>query len=193
LGKYQEDETKEAITKALADRSFNHEPTAAAFMAIRDLGDGELAPAVMQTIKDRSSEIDSRVVAEGMVTLAKISQRGRRQREAYDFLTDYLDHPRESLRTGAIRALGELHDARARPLLERFRDGAISSAMTPVVKAAISELEKGAPLAPAEVSQLRGELRELRANQEKLQKLIEALESKSQTGKAKVGAKAGDE
>jgi aminopeptidase N len=194
LGKYQEDESKSAIKKALADDSFNHEPTAAALMAIRDLGDAELAPAVMQTIKDRGSEIDSRVVAEGMVTLARISQRGRRQREAYDFLTDYLDHPRESLRVGAIRALGELRDARARPLLERARDGAINSNLAPVVKAAIGELDK-APQAPAEVSQLRSELRELRANQEKLQKLLEALESKSQAGnaKAKVDAKAGGE
>jgi hypothetical protein len=132
----------------------------------------------MKTIKEREQQIDASALAEGMVTLAKISQRGRRQQEAYDFLTGYLDHPREALQVGAIRALGELHDARARPLLERFRDGALGSSTAPVVKAAISELDKAAPLAPAEVSQLRNELRELRANQEKLQKSLDELKSK---------------
>ena len=178
LGKYQGDESREAIGKALADNSFNHEPVVAALTAIRDLGDAEFAPAVMKTIKDREQQIDAGALAEGMVTLARISQRGRRQRDAYDFLTGYLDHPREALQLGAIRALGKLHDARARPLLERFRDGALGSNMAPVVKAAISELEKAAPLAPAEVSQLRNELRELRANQEKLQKSLDELKSK---------------
>jgi aminopeptidase N len=178
LGKYQGDESREAISKALANNSFNHEPTAAAFAAIRDLGDAEFAPALMKTIKAREREIDAGALAEGMVTLAKISQRDRGQREAYDFLTGYLDHPREALKLGAIRALGELHDARARPLLERFRDGAIGSNMAPVVKAAISEIDKAAPLAPAEVSRLRSELRELRANYEKLQKSLDELKSK---------------
>ncbi len=106
LGKYQGEDAVKALRQALADDSFNHEPVAAAFLAIRDLGSPSLAADLMKTIKDREQEIDARDLAEGMVTLAKISQRGRRQRAAYDFLTGYLDHPRELLAHGGGAGAG---------------------------------------------------------------------------------------
>jgi aminopeptidase N len=182
LGKFQSEKSKQAVVKALADQSFNHEVAAAAFAAIRDLGDASLAPALMKTIKEREQEIDARDLAEGMVTLAKISQRGRRQRAAFDFLKDYLDHPREVLQMTAIRALGELHDPRARTLIEPFGGEAMGARKAPTVKAAIAELEKAAPLAPTEVKELRGEVRKLREQQEKLQKALDDLKGKSASG-----------
>mgnify|MGYP001179666737 CR=1 FL=1 len=43
---------------------------------------------------------------DGLTTLAQLSQRGRRRDAAYEFLADYLDHPREAARIAAVRALG---------------------------------------------------------------------------------------
>jgi aminopeptidase N len=181
LGKFQGDESRAAVEKALTAVSFGNEATAGAFTAIRDLGDAALAPKLMQTIKDREQQIDPGALAEGMFALARVSQRGRAQREAYDFLTGYLNHPRQSLRTGAIRALGELHDARARAILEPLKAGS-PERFTSAVDAALAELDKAAPLAPAEVTELRREIRQLRESQEKLQKTLDELESKSRAG-----------
>jgi uncharacterized protein YlxW (UPF0749 family) len=54
-----------------------------------------------------------------------------------------------------------------------------SARVAPTAKAALEQLTKTAPLAPAEVSELRRELRELRASQDKLQKAVDDLKSKS--------------
>ena len=94
------------------------------------------------------------------MTLAKVSQRGRLRREAYDFLTPYLHRRREALRLAGVSSLGALHNARARTLLEPLRDAA-NARLAAAAKAAIGQLEKAAPLTPSEVSQLRREVGEL--------------------------------
>jgi len=179
LGKYGGNATRQALRQALANESFNSEPTAAAFIAIRDLGDAQLAEDLMKTLKNREQSIDARDLSEGMTTLAKISQRGRRQRAAFDFLAGYLNHPRVALQIAAVRALGELHDPRARTLIAPFGGDAVSERMKPTVKAAIAELDKTAPTAPAEVKELREQVRELREEQKKFEKSLEELKGKS--------------
>jgi aminopeptidase N len=191
LGQYKTDESREAVRKALADDSFNHEPLAAAFTAIRDLGDRELAAELMKTIKDRERELEPQSFTEAFVALAKISQRGSRQREAFDFLSGYLNHPREPLRLAAVRALGELHDVRARSVLESFRDG-VGTRLAGAAKAALGQLDKAAPTAPEEVSQLRREVGELRASQEKLQKALDELTSKVEAANGEAKGEPGD-
>jgi HEAT repeat protein len=178
LGKFQSEKTIAAVREALDSKSFNNEPVLAAFMAIRDLDERTLASDLMDTLREREQQIDPRDFAEGMITLAQVSQRGRARNRAFEFFKSYLDHPRIPLRTAAVRALGELHDARARPLLEEYAATA-GARVAPTAKAALEQLTKAAPLAPTEVSELRRELRELRASQDKLQKAVDDLKSKS--------------
>jgi aminopeptidase N len=189
LGKYQGEKTVAAVREALESKSFNNEPVLAAFMAIRDLGDRSLAADLMNTLSEREQELDPRDFTEGMITLAQVSQRGRGRNRAFEFLKGYLDHPRIPLRTAAVRALGELGDARARPLLEAYAADA-SARVAPTAKAALEQLTKTAPLAPTEVSELRRELRELRDSQDKLQKAVDDLKSKSAAKPAKASSDA---
>jgi HEAT repeat protein len=148
--------------------------------------DASLAPEIMTAIREKEQQLDARARAEGLVTLAKVSQRGRRRREAYEFLVGYLDHGREPVRLAAIRALGELHDPRARPLLVGVQERTTGGQAAAIAKAALAELDSAAPLAPEEVSQLRSEVRKLHATQEQLQKSLDEL-------KAKLGAQADNE
>ena len=184
LGKFQGEKTVAAVREALDSKAFNNEPVVAAFMAIRDLGDRSLAADLMNTLREREQAIDPRDFAEGMITLAQVSQRGRGRDRAFEFFKSYLDHPRVPLRTAAVRALGELGDARARPLLEAYAANA-GARVAPTAKAALEQLTKAAPLAPTEVGELRRELRELRASQDKLQKAVDDLKSKSTAKAAK--------
>jgi hypothetical protein len=180
------------VRKALKSDTHNNEPVRSALMIVRDLNDPSLAEDVMQTIKDREAELDPRDVTEGMLSLAKISQRGRRQDAAFAFLVEYLNHPRQVLRGAAIQSLGELHDPAAREKLEPFAADQRDKYLSGLAKAALEILDKETILAPAEVGELRREVRELRASQEKLQKSLDQLKSKRAAAGKTAGAKAAD-
>jgi HEAT repeat protein len=167
------------VVKSLESETYNDEPVAAAFFAIRDLNDPTLADELMKTIEARDHELHPRDVTEGMLTLAKISQRGRRRDAAYGFLTGYLSHPRQVLRGAAIQALGELHDPAARERLEPVAADERDEYLSTLAKAALENLDKETRLVPAEVGELRREVRELRKSQDKLQKSLEEMKGKT--------------
>ncbi|WP_428307372.1 HEAT repeat domain-containing protein [Lacipirellula sp.] len=154
---------------------------------IRDLNDPALASSVMETIKSREAELDPRDVSEAMVTVAKLSQKGKRQQAAFEFFVDYLNHPRQTLQSSAIRGLGELHDPAARPLLAPIAANKVDAVLAAAAKAALAELDQKTPLVPAEVGDLRKEVRELREEQAKLQKSLDELKEKSAAAKKAAG------
>jgi aminopeptidase N len=182
-----------AARKALASETHNNEPVRSALIVIRDLNDPSLASDVMKTIKSRDAELDPRDVSEGMLTLAQISQRRQRREAAFEFLADYLNHPRRVLRSAAINALGELHDPAARPLLEPIATDETDHRLAQAAKAALEKLDKETRLAPAEVSKLRREVRDLRKDHQKLQKALDELKSKSSASSGKRAAAKGGE
>jgi aminopeptidase N len=181
LGRYQGDDSRDAMRKALASDTFTDDVPAAAFAAIRDLNDGALAEELMKTIKSRDAELDPRDLTEGMITVAKISQRGRRRDAAFHFLVDYLGHPRQFLRGAAIQALGELHEPDARELLEPIAASEHNETLAQMASAALAKLDKETPLASAEVGELRSDVRELRKAQDKLQKALDELKAKAKS------------
>jgi aminopeptidase N len=179
LGLYQGKAASAAVVKSLESETYNNEPVAAAFFAIRELNDPTLADELMKTIEARDHELHPRDVTEGMLTLAKISQRGRRRDVACDFLAGYLSHPRQVLRGAAIQALGELHDPAARDRLEPVAADERDEYLSTLAKAALEILDKETRLVPAEVGELRREVRELRKSQDKLQKSLEEVKGKT--------------
>jgi aminopeptidase N len=182
---YQGKAASAAARKALASETWANEPVRSAFIIIPDLNDSSLAEDLMRTIKDRAQELDPRDVVEGMQSLAKSSQRGRRQEAAFDFLAKYLNHPRQVLRGAAIQALGELKDPAARERLEPIAADERDNYLARLAKAALKRLDDETRLVPEEVRDLRREVRELRESQEKLQKSLDELKSKSAAKKEK--------
>ncbi len=180
LASYQGEEASAAAKKALRDESWGGEPVGAAFGVIRDLNDPALAEGVMETIKAREKTLDPRDVSEAMVTVAKLSQRGKRKETALKFFVEYLNHPRQTMQEAAIRGLGELHHPAARPLLEPIAANQTDRTLAAVAKAALGELDKETPLVPKEVGDLRKEVRELQESQAKLQKTLEELKGKKE-------------
>ncbi|MBA3481455.1 MAG: HEAT repeat domain-containing protein, partial [Pirellulales bacterium] len=178
LGLYQGKDVSAAMRKALSADSHGDEAAAAAFLAIRELNDASFADDLMKAIKSRDQEMSPQDITEGLITLAKISQRGRRRDVAFDFLTGYLSYPRQVLRGGAVRALGELHDPAGRPVLEPIAADERDEYLAGLAKAALEMLDKETRLAPAEVGELRREVRDLRKSQDKLQKAIDELKGK---------------
>jgi chromosome segregation ATPase len=82
-----------------------------------------------------------------------------------------------------VRALGELHDPAARERLEALAADERNEGLKAAAKGALEELDKKPRLAPAEVIELRQEVRELRESQKKLEKSLEELKSKKSATK----------
>ncbi len=178
LASHQGDAASEAAKAALSDTSWGGEPVGAALAVIRDLNDPSLAASVMETIEAREAELDPRDVSEAMVTVAKLSQRGKRKEAAFKFFVEYLNHPRQTLQSSAIRGLGELHHPAARPLLTPIAANKTDAVLAAAAKSALGEIDKETPLVPKEVGELRDQVRQLQESQEKLQKKLEEIEGK---------------
>jgi aminopeptidase N len=192
LASHQGEAASAAAKKALNDETWGGEPVGAALAVIRDLNDPSLAANVMETIKSREVELDPRDVSEAMVTVAKLSQRGKRKETAFKFFVDYLNHPRQTLQSSAMRGLGELRHPAARPLLEPIAANKTDAVLAAAAKAALAELDKETPLVPKEVGDLRKEMRELQEAQEKLQKKLDELDAKKKADGKSVEKKDGD-
>jgi hypothetical protein len=89
-----------------------------------------------------------------------------------------LHHRRDFLRGAAAAALGELHDPAAREQLEAMAADEYRQRLASIAKAALEQLDKTPDVAPAEVIELRREVRELRESQEKLEKSLDDLKAK---------------
>ncbi len=190
IGRTDGEAAPEAVREALQSRSFNNERAIAAFFAIQEMNDPRLASALMEMIAQRGDEIGARELSDGFLALASISQRGRRRAAAYEFLADYLDHPRESLRILAVEALGQLHDPRARTLLEPFAADGQNERLQTAAKQALAILDDRAEFVPDEVGDLRRELRELRDAQAELKRTLDDLKSKGAAGGSSAAADA---
>jgi aminopeptidase N len=176
LGGYSSDETTEALRAALRSRSFNNERLLAALAAVRDLRDGRFAGAVTEVLNDK--ELSAGETSEALATLAAIAQRGRRRDAAFETLRSYLDHPRLTVRSAAIAALGALHDPRARRVLEPFAEEGQNDRLRRAAQGALEAVDRDARTAPDEVRELRRELRELREKYDKLEGSLEELKAK---------------
>jgi aminopeptidase N len=192
LGRRSGDDATEAIEEALESRSFNNERMRAALAAIRDQRAQDFADELVELVSDGSNGLAADELGDAIGTLAAISQRGRRRDAAFDAVREYLDHPRQSVRTAAIAALGELRDPRARTLLEPFAAEGQNGRLRGVARGALERLDRNAEQAPEEVGELRRELRELREKYGELEESLEELKSKAEA-KPKDDAEAEDD
>jgi aminopeptidase N len=183
LGRSADDAAEAAIRDALASRSFNNERAAAALLAIRETGDAAWTSALIEILSQRQADVDSADLREGFLTLAKLAKRGRRQAAAYEFLASQVENPREPLRLAAVEALGELHDSRARVLLEPFTAEGQNERLMLTAKRALAVLDAADEFVPAEIGALRSALTELREQQDKLKAQLKTLESKGSAKK----------
>jgi aminopeptidase N len=179
LGRIGGGKARKAIEDALASQSFSNERAIAALFAIADMNDPTMAPAVIKFIRQRGGEIDARELAQGFLTLASISQRGQRRTTALEFLSEYLSDPRTPLNALAVEALGQLHDPRARTLIEPFAAEGQNDRLIASAKRALAILDQQGEFVPGEVGELRREVRELRTSQADLQNALDEMKSKS--------------
>jgi aminopeptidase N len=189
LAAYTGDETRGAILDVLKRPSFQDELAIAAIHAIAATRDSTYAGPLMRELRRRGSGISTNALGAGMDTLARISRDRTDKSPVREFLIDHVHHPRQRVQLAAIRALGELGDPLASPILSTLADddsGPLGSAAS----AALEKLDQTQPVAAREIIELRGLVREMQDEQEKLRKQMETLQQKYEAkSEAKVEAK----
>lgn len=172
LAKYGGDGSAGALIDALRGDSYQNQLAVAAAKAIGRRRDPSLGPALLETLRQRRYELPGRGFGETLVAL------GRTWRDADDtgppreFLAECLADPAIRVRLGAIEALGELGDPRAKSILEDLSRTAGKEG--PGAKAALKRLDAKRFKTPEGVQELRDQLRQLREEQDELREDLES-------------------
>ncbi|MES2707107.1 MAG: M1 family aminopeptidase [Verrucomicrobiota bacterium] len=125
------------LLKWLDVPSYHQQVAAAALDALGDQNKTAAAPVIRDWLKAKGGTLTQRDLASALGTLGALS-RNTADPTIQPFLATYLTDYRESVRTGAARALGELRDVRSLPMLAGLslrKTDAASSAATAAITA----------------------------------------------------------
>jgi len=134
-------------------------------------------PALMAAIGGRLSTAPTSTLAAALETVATLQRNELSKDAVRTLLLTKLQHPRESIRLAAIRALGSLEDPRSIPALETYSG---ASTFKPEKEAAQKAIEKirSAHKPSEELKTLRAEVSELLKAGVELKKEVETLKKK---------------
>ncbi|MHC4727315.1 MAG: M1 family aminopeptidase, partial [Planctomycetota bacterium] len=120
LGLYNHKSTRRLLLKYLKSRSYHNALASATIEAIRMLDEPFFIVSLQRTLSERESEFRSWGFTRGLDTLAYISRNEEDKTTVRKFLVGYVNHPKKTIQTGAIRALGTLGDPKAIPIVDTF-------------------------------------------------------------------------
>ena len=168
LGRYHHKKTRRLLLKYLKSRSFRNELSSAAVEAIRMLDEPFFVEPLRQILTDREREFRSRDFARALETLARISRNEENKTKVREFLIGYVNHRKDAIQAGAIRALGALGDTRAIPVLDTFSSDNPDDRIERAAERALKDLRDRKELVPNEIIQLRETVDKLRKETDKL-------------------------
>jgi aminopeptidase N len=175
LGRYHDEETLPLLMDYLESRSYRNRLADAAVEAIRMLDQ----PFFMTPLRNNLSEHEQQYTSWGfsvaLDTLAQISRNEKDKTEVRSFLAGYVNHPREIIQAGAIKALGTLGDPKAIPGVETFTSDGPDDYIEHSAKNALVKLREQKKLVPDEIIHLRETVDELKKETEKLKNDFEDM------------------
>lgn len=178
LGAYPNSEVRETLLRLLNSSSYRNSLAVAAVRAMRTANDPSYIEPLRQNLKERESVYPSYGFSGGLETLAVLA-RGREEHVSgvREFLTGYVNHPRRTIRVGALNALGTLEDRRAVPVLEKFTTAYAGS---PEQRAATNAIRRitTSQRAVEGLGELRTTVMELQKENTKLKEDFKTLEQK---------------
>jgi aminopeptidase N len=196
LGLYHHKRTRRLLVKYLKSRSYRNELASAAIEAIRRLDEPFFAGPLQQVLTEREDQFRSWDFARALETLARISCNDEDKTKVREFLVDYVNHPKEAIQAGAIRALGALGDTKAIPVLETFSSDEPKSRIERAAERALKDLRDRKELVPREIIQLRETVDKLQKETDRLRDDLDdfkkRLEAKEEAVKNKDDDKAAD-
>jgi aminopeptidase N len=181
LGAYPVDEVRATLVEHLRSSSYGQVLAEAAMEAIGGQHDPVYLEALLETLKAREHEFTTSGFTGGLGVLAAIAADESDKAIYREFLLGRLEHPKRSVQTAALQALGVLGDPRAIAALGTFAEGRKGDARVGVAEEAIGKLRAARGSSPElgvlrdEVLALQKQLRELRQEMEETSRKLEAL------------------
>ncbi|HUC86096.1 MAG TPA: M1 family aminopeptidase, partial [Candidatus Acidoferrales bacterium] len=177
------------LTQYLTSTSYRNLLAGAAISAIRAQDDPAWIAPLRQNLQQREADYPSRDFARGLGTLAYIARDEPDRSGVEEFLLNYTGSKKQSVRLGALEALGVLGDPRASAALQKFALARKDSPEQSAAARALDAIEnfhrpvEGLTDLRKEFLDLQKENRDLRKDLDALQKEFEALDTKPPRGK----------
>lgn len=178
FGRFADADARERLLELLHTDSFNNTIADAAIRAMRTQDDPWYANRLIDSIKKRESAFYGRSMNAALTSVAKLSRSKKNRSKTRRFLTSYLNHPKESTRLAAIRALGELGDLKAEKILEPLADADLSERVQQAAEDSLEKIRSGTPPVPQELKTLRKRLDVIEDDYEKLRKDLDSFDRK---------------
>ena len=178
LGQYHHKDTRRLLMDYLKSRSYRNKLAVGAVQAIRMLDEPFFISLLQRTLGEREQQFTSWDFARGLDTLAHISRNEDDKAKVRNFLAGYVNNPKKTIQTGAIRALGTLGDTKAIPIVETFSGDDAGDRLERSAKNALKALREKKQLVPEEITQLRETVEGLRKENEKLRNEVEDIKKR---------------
>jgi HEAT repeat protein len=166
------------LVKYLKTRSYRNELASAAIDAIRMLDEPFFTGPLQQILTEREQEFRSWDFARALETLARISRNEQDKTKVRKFLVGYVNHPKERIQSGALRALGALGDTKAIPILETFSSDEPDNRVERAAERALKVLRDRKELVPREIIQLREAVDKLKKETDKLRDNLDDIKER---------------
>ncbi len=122
FAKYPVDQVSETLIAALDRDSFRHSIAGSAILTMRKQGDASYVSVLKEHLERAEEKFTSRGFGSALDSLAYLARdSGEKEKaEVREYISGYLDHPKEFIRPKAISALGTLKDTRSLAVLQDF-------------------------------------------------------------------------
>ena len=179
LGAYPQTETRETLLKYLDSTSFRNVLADAAIGAMRAEDDPAFIAPLLATLQRSETAFTSSGFAQGLHCLAWLAHDQDNREAVREFLVRQVNSKKEAVQLAAIRALGELGDPRAIPVVETFTGLAADRPERQAAEKALVSLREAKKPA-AEWNELRGEVLDLEKTTRDLRQQLEAVKKQVQ-------------
>jgi aminopeptidase N len=184
LGAYPAEKHRQTLLSALRSDSYEELVANGAISGLRARADVGTLDALIAEVKNEKNEFNSRGLTNALITIATIGRDAEKNDQVYQFLLQYANDLRQTVRLGAIRSLGVLRDERALAVLENFAGGPADAAETTAANRAMEQIRSGRRTGN-ELQSLRSEVLELKKQNDELKKSFDEIKKQMQVREIK--------
>ena len=172
LGKTRDARAYGVLEAAVKERTWNGVVESGAVAGLAEMADARAMPLILEACRP---EHDDGIRRAAVVALARLGSLVETERDrAADAVERYLDDETFSVVLGAIAGAEALGDSRLLPALDRVAEQGFDGRVRRHAAEAAMHIRRGVKV-PAQVTHLRSDIDELRAEQRRLQEQIEAI------------------
>ncbi len=174
LSAYPQETVKPLVLTALASETFQERVAGAAIRVIRERPDTSYAMPLLEMLLSRQQTLPTRVMSAGLEALARAAHPLPDRSLVREFLLAKTKHPKNGVRSAALRALGALGDPEAIPALTRFTRQHQDHRDFRTAQSALDQLRAKQP-PQQQLKHLRESINALESAETRLKRQIETL------------------